>query len=181
MLSYNVSAVVGPALVAIMSTLLPAPSAMAVLAAAALAGAVSVAAIGLPAHGAAGVALGQSVAAGLRHIFGHRPLAVVTASSTLTQVGQGGLAVAAIALSMERVGSPAQGAMLVTAFAVGSLLGALIETVRPTRARPQSVMGIGFLATGVLTVLAILDLGPVWSVIAIGLSGAFTASTCTKH
>ena len=176
-LSYNVSAVAGPALVAAIVTVLPAPAAMAVLSAAALAGSLSAAFSPLPSHHGTDIPLWGSVAAGFRHIFGHRPLAVVTVSSTLTQLGQGGLAVAAIALSMERVGSPGQGALLVTAFAVGSLLGALVETARPTRARPHVVMGLGFLATGVFTVLAVLDLGLVWTVLAIGLSGAFTAST----
>ena len=176
-LSYNVSAVAGPALVATIITVLPAPAAMAVLSGAALVGSISAAASSLPSHGGTGVSLWGSVAAGFRHIFGHRPLAVVTLSSTLTQLGQGGLAVAAIALSMERIGSPEQGALLVTAFAVGSLVGALVETARPTRARPHVVMGVGFLATGFFTILAVLDLGLVWAVLSIGLSGAFTAST----
>jgi hypothetical protein len=102
---------------------------------------------------------------------------VVTAASTLTQLGQGGLAIAAVALSIERIGSPSDGALVVTSFAVGSLLGALCETVRPSRARPQAVMMAGFLATGLLTVGAAVDIGTAWTVVAIGLSGVFMAST----
>jgi MFS family permease len=176
-LSYNVSAVAGPALVAIMAVFLPAGAALAVLSITAAAGAVSVAVIGLKPHAAPRVSPWEAVTAGLHRIFSHRPLAVVTAASTLTQLGQGGLAIAAVALSIERIGSPSEGALVVTSFAVGSLLGALWETVRPSRARPHAVMMAGFLATGLLTVGAAVDIGTAWTVVAIGLSGVFTAST----
>lgn len=176
-LSYNVSAVAGPALVALAVTFLPAQAALWALSASAALGAVSIAVVGLPSHAASVVPVWLSVTAGFRQLLGHRPLAVVTAASTLSQLGQGGLAIAAVALSMERIGSARDGALLVTAFAVGSLLGALVETVRPARARPHMVMMAGFFATGMFTVAAALDLGMVWTVIAIGLSGAFTASS----
>ncbi len=176
-LSYNVSAVAGPALVAITVVLFPAQVALWVLAAAAIVGAVSSAVIKLPSHAAERVSVWRAVSSGLRQLLGHRPLAVVTAASTLSQLGQGGLAVAAVALSVERIGSPQDGALLVTAFAVGSLLGALWETVRPARTRPHIVMTVGFFGTGMLTVAAALDVGQLWTVIAIGLSGVFTASS----
>lgn len=176
-LSYNISAVAGPALVAVIATFLPGGTALWVLSAAALAGAISAAATRLNARGATGHSVWQTVKSGLHRILSHRPLAVVTGASTLSQVGQGGLAVAAVALSIERTGSPGEGALLVTAFAVGSLIGALCETIRPTRARPHAVMMLGFLATGLLTIGAAFDFGTVWTVIAIGLSGVFTAPT----
>lgn len=176
-LSYNLSAVAGPAFVAVLATFLPAGASLGALAVAALLGAVSVVAIGLEPHPATPVSPRRAVMAGLQQIFGYRPLAVVTAASTLAQVGQGGLAIAAVALSIDRVGSPNEGALVVTAFAVGSLLGALLETIRPTRARPHTIMMAGFLGTGLLTVGAAMDLGTTWTVIAIGASGAFTAST----
>ncbi|MGP0224730.1 MFS transporter [Paenarthrobacter sp. NCHU4564] len=176
-LSYNVSAVAGPALVAAIAAFLPARAALAVLALAAVAGALAVGILKLRPHGRSAGSPWQAITSGLRRIFGHRPLAVVTASSTFTQLGQGGLAVAAIALSIERIGSPAEGAAVVTSFAVGSLAGALYETARPTRRQPHWVMLAGFLATGGLTVMAAIDLGMVWAVILIGLSGVFTAPT----
>lgn len=176
-LSYNISAVAGPALVAVVATFLPGGAALWILSAAAFAGAVSAAAARLKARGRTGGSVWQTVKSGLHRIVSHRPLAVVTGASTLTQLGQGGLAVAAVALSIERVGSPGEGALLVTAFAVGSLLGALYETIRPTRARPHTVMMLGFLATGLLTIGAAFDFGTAWTVAAIGLSGVFTAPT----
>ncbi|MFD1210571.1 MFS transporter [Arthrobacter sp. GCM10027362] len=176
-LSYNVSAVGGPALVAIIAAFLPAQVALWVLAAAAALGSLAVRAVRLRPHVRAGGSPWQAIKSGLRRIFSHRPLAVVTASSTLTQLGQGGLAVAAVALSIERIGSPSEGAAVMTSFAIGSLLGALCETARPTRHRPQYVMMAGFFATGLLTIAAAFDLGTMWTIIAIGLSGVFTAST----
>jgi hypothetical protein len=175
-LSYNVSAVAGPALVAVLAVVVPAQFALWVLSATAALGSVAVAVVGLRPHGRSAGSPWKAVRDGLRRISSHRPLAVVTASSTLTQLGQGALAIAAVALSIEREGSPSGGAALVTAFAVGSLVGAVFETARPTRRRPHVVMTAGFLATGLLTIAAALDLGMAWTLIAIGLSGVFTAS-----
>jgi hypothetical protein len=176
-LSYNISAVAGPALVAVMATFLPGGAALWVLSAAALAGAISAAATGLKARGRISGSVWQTVKSGLHRILSHRPLAVVTGASTLSQLGQGGLAVAAVALSIERIGTPGEGALLVTAFAVGSLIGALYETIRPTRARPHAVMMLGFRATGLLTIGAAFNFGTAWTIAAIGLSGLFTAPT----
>lgn len=176
-LSYNTSAVLGPALVALFALFLPAGFTLAILAGAAVLGPLALPGLRLRPHGRAGGSLRQAVRAGLHRIFSHRPLAVLTASSTFTQFGQGGLAIAAVALSIERTGSPREGAAVVTAFAVGSLLGALVETARPARGRPHAVMIAGFLATGLLTMVAAMDVGTAWTFLAIGLSGVFTAST----
>ena len=176
-LSYNVSAVAGPALVAILAASVPPPVALWVLAAAAAAGSAAVRGAGLTPHSRAEGSPWRAVQAGLGRVLRHRLLAVVTASSTLTQLGQGGLAIAAVALSIERIGSPGDGAAVVTSFAIGSLVGALCETVRPTRRRPQWVMMAGFLATGVPTVAAAFGLSTAWTIVAIGLSGVFTAPT----
>lgn len=148
-LSYNFSAVAGPALVAIMAALLPAQASLGVVAGTAALGATSASAFGLRPRTVVGaVSPWRAVGADLHRIFRHRPLATVTAASTLTQIGQGGLAIAAVALSIERGGSPGQGAFLFTAFAVGSLLGALCEVVRPTRTRPHMIMVAGIFMTG---------------------------------
>lgn len=176
-LSYNMSAVAGPAVVALIAVFLPAQASLAVLAVSAALGPLALRGLALRPHGRAQGSLWQAVKAGLHRIFSYRPLAVVTASSTFTQLGQGGLAIAAVALSIERAGSPGEGAAVVTAFAVGSLLGALVETARPARGRPHVVMAVGFLATGLLTAAAAIDLGTTWTLAAIGLSGLFTAST----
>lgn len=176
-LSYNASAVAGPAIVALIAVILPAQAALLVLAGAAALGPLALRTVGLRPYGRARGSLGEAIKAGLQRIFSHRPLAVVTVSSTFTQLGQGGLAIAAVALSIERMGTPGEGAAVVTAFAVGSLLGAVLETARPARGRPHLVMMAGFLATGLFTVVAAIDVGTAWTVAAITLSGVFTAST----
>lgn len=174
-LSYNISAVAGPALVAVIATFLPARTALWVLAAAASLGSVAVCTLGLKARSGDSGSPWQAIKAGLHRISNHPPLAVVTASSTLTQLGQGGLAIAGVALSLERAGSASSGAAVMTSFAIGSLVGALFETARPTRQRPHVVMMACFLATGLLTVAASFDVGTTWTTIVIGLSGIFTA------
>ena len=118
-------------MVAIIAAFLPAPAALWVLAAAAAAGSVAVLTVRLSPHPPAGGSPWQAIKSGLHRVFSHRPLAVVTASSTLTQIGQGGLAIAAVALSIERIGSPSEGAAVVTSFAVGSLVGAMMKQSGP--------------------------------------------------
>ena len=120
-----------------------------------------------------------TIAAGFRHIATHRPLAIITASGTLSQFGAGGLAIAAVALAVARSGDAAEGAIIVTAFAIGGLLGALWNSAHPSRLRPEIEMGLGFAATGVFTVVAAADLGPAWAAVAIGVSGLFTAPSAS--
>ncbi|MFJ4171538.1 MFS transporter [Paenarthrobacter sp. NPDC089714] len=178
-LSYNVAAVAGPALVALLAAFLSAQTALFTLAAIALAGTMCVGVLKARRGNRTATPAMAVIKAGLQRTFAHRPLAVVTLSSTLTQVGQGGLAIALVALSVDRSGSPQEGAGLVTAFTLGSLAGALVETIRPSRAKPHRTMAAGFVATGVFTILAALDMGQVWAVVTIALSGVFTASTTT--
>ncbi len=176
-LAYNLGAVAGPAAVAAAAALGSARIATLVMAASALLGAVGTVPLGLhplARHREHGSFLG-TIAAGFRHIATHRPLAVITASGTLSQFGAGGLAIAAVALSVARTGDPGQGAIIVTSFAIGGLLGAIWNSRRAPRRSPEWVMGWGFAATGVLTIVAALDLGLPWAIAAVGASGIFTA------
>lgn len=173
-LSYNIGSVGGPALVALASLVADARLAMLVLAAAAAVGAFGVLSTGLSPLAAGTGSLLSTLRDGARHLLRHRPIALVTASGTLSQLGAGGLAIAAVALAVERVGSPDQGAVVVSAFAIGGLLGALLVTVRPSRMRPELSMGLGFAAIGVLTVAASVDLGFEVSIVLLGISGLFS-------
>ncbi|MGR2753367.1 MFS transporter [Agromyces arachidis] len=178
-LAYNLGAVAGPAAVAAAAALGSARLATLAMAAAALLGAIGAGPLRLhPAEtpdGRPRPSFLGTIAAGFRHIATHRPLAVITASGTLSQFGSGGLAIAAVALSVARTGDAGEGAIIVTSFAVGGLLGALWNSRRPPRRSPEWVMGWGFAATGACTVVAAADVGPVWAVIAVGASGLFTA------
>jgi MFS family permease len=176
-LSYNLGAVAGPAIVATAATVGSAELAMLLMAASAVFGAVATVFTRLSALAVTTGSIWMAMRAGLTHIARHRPLAVVTASGTLSQLGNGGLAISAVALSLERIGSPDAGAIIVSAAAIGGLVGALAIAARQGNMRPQLVMGLGFAATGMFTIAAAIDLGLVWSIVAIGLSGLFTASS----
>lgn len=178
-LAYNLGAVAGPAAVALAASLGSARIATVIMAAAALLGALGT--IPLRLHPVAGdhdrTSMLRTIGAGFRHISTHRPLAIITASGTLSQLGAGGLAIAAVALAVARDGDAADGAVIVTAFAIGGLLGALWNSARPSRTRPEVEMGLGFTATGAFTVIAAADLGLWWAAFAIGVSGVFTAGS----
>ena len=177
-LAYNIGAVAGPAAVAATTALGSARLATLLMAGSALLGAVGTIPLGLrPVTGEPHASMIGTIAAGFRHITTHRPLALITASGTLSQFGSGGLAIAAVALSVQRGGGAGEGALILTAFAVGGLLGALWNSAHPTRHRPELTMGVGFAATGLFTVLAAADLGTAWTIAAIGASGLFTASS----
>lgn len=177
-MSYNLSSIGGPALVAIAVSVASARTALLLLAAVAVLGGVASLAMRMRPRGDQPSSVAAAIVEGTRHLVGHRPLAVVTLSSTLTQLGQGGLAIAAVALSIERTGSEAQAAIIVTAFAVGALAGSVLLTLRRWTSRPPEwVMAAGFVGTGVSTLAAVPDLGLAWTVFAVGLSGLFTSSS----
>ncbi len=176
-LSYNVGAVAGPALVALAIAVSSARVALLVLSGVALAGTVATLVTRLRPLAVGGGSLLGTMGRGLRHLLTHRPIAVVTTSGTLSQLGNGGLAIAAVALSIERAGSPDEAAVIVAAFAIGGLVGALAATVRRSRMRPELIMAFGFAATGLLTAAAAVDLGLIGAVLLIGASGLFTASS----
>ena len=177
-LSYNLGSVAGPAVVAAASAFGSARVAVVAMAVAAALGSAGTALTSLRPRASTGsVSIWSSIRAGLRHIVRWRPIAVVTAAGTLSQVGGGALAVAAVVFAVERAGTADQGAIIVTAFAIGGLVGALAIAVRPIRMRPEWAMGTGFAATGVLSMIAAVDLGLWWTTLLIGVSGLFTASS----
>jgi MFS family permease len=174
-LSYNVGAVAGPGLAAIVVSMGAAGAGAFILAGASLLGAAAMFGVRMvprprPEHGAL-----AAIVAGSRHLLTHRPLAAVTLSGTLAQLGAGALPICAVALELQRTGAPERGAWIVTAFAIGSLVGSLIATGRPPRRwRTETVMLIGFAGTGLLTIVAAADLGLPWTVAGIALSGLCT-------
>ena len=174
-LSYNVGAVAGPGLAAIVVSLGAAGAGAFIVAGASLLGAIAVAGVRMiprprPDHGAL-----AAIAAGSRYLITHRPLATVTLSGTIAQLGAGALPICAVALELQRSGTPERGAWIVTAFAIGSLVGSLIATGRPPRRwRTETVMLVGFAGTGLLTIIAAADLGLPWTIAGIALSGICT-------
>jgi hypothetical protein len=176
-LSYNMGSVVGPAIVAAATAFGSGQLAMALMAVAALAGVLGTFATRLQPRPVPTGSMLSAMGAGLRHIALHRPLAIVTTSGTISQLGGGALSIAAVVVALERAGDAESGAIIVSAFAIGGLLGALATAARPGRLRPELSMGLGFAVIGLLTVAAAIDLGLVWTVALIGMAGLFTASS----
>lgn len=163
-LSYNVAGVGGPALAALMVAVAVADARLAVLMLAVAAAISSVAVLGLRLppreRSTRSAGLVREIGRGLRYLIRHRPLAVVTASGTLSQLGQGALPVAAIALAVQTGADAGEGTWIVTAFSIGALLGSLVATATSaTRFPPVGVMLVGFLVTGVFTLALAVDLG----------------------
>jgi hypothetical protein len=176
-LSYNIASVAGPGVVAVAGLVGDARAGMVSMAIAALVGAFGT--LGLTMHARPLVAESalQTIVAGLRHLTRHRPIAVSTTAGTIGAFGAGGLPIAAVALSLERAGTADDAAIIVTAFAIGGLIGALIWTARPPeRLSPPLAMGGSAAIIGGLTLIAVFDLGFVWTVAVLGLSGVLTAA-----
>jgi MFS family permease len=174
-LSYNVGGVAGPGLAAIVVSLGAAGAGAFILAGASLLGALAVVGVRMVPRPRAEHGALAAVAAGARQLLTHRPLAAVTLSGTVAQLGAGALPIGAVALELQRSGLPERGAWIVTAFAIGSLVGSLIATARPPRLwRTETVMLVGFAGTGLLTIIAAAGLGLPWTIAAIALSGLCT-------
>lgn len=175
-LSYNVGGVAGPALVAAIAPLVGARWALAAMAVIALGSLLAYPLLPMQPRGAERAGLLRSIGRGLAVMATHRPLAVVTLSGTMAEFGRGIMPIAAIGIALAATGDASQSALIVAAFAVGALIGAVLEPMRPHWFSMQSTMGIGFAATGLATLAAALDLGIIWTVALIGVSGLCTAA-----
>ncbi|WP_347755629.1 MFS transporter [Agrococcus sp. ProA11] len=175
-LSYNVSGVAGPAAVAVLAPTLGARAALLLMAAVALAAVAAYALLRVQPRETERKGLLRSMSAGIVTLTTHRPLAVVTTSGTLAELGRGIMPIAAIGIAVVAAGDAAMSALIVAAFAVGALVGAVIEPLRRQRISPQLTMAIGYGLTGLATLAAALDIGLGWTIALVGLSGLCTAA-----
>jgi MFS family permease len=124
--------------------------------------------------------------AGVRAIARDRALAVVTAATSVAQVGAGTLPVV-VAVFAERHGDAPAAGWLLTAGAVGGLAGSLVWTWRP--APPRLAAGIvlaGLVATGMPLLLgaatsSILVLGALFVVSGVCNGPLFGALLLVRH
>lgn len=175
-LSYNVSGVAGPAVVAVLAPLVGPRWALVAMAAMALASLVAYPLLPMRARETEPKPLLRSMASGFVALATHRPLAVVTASGTLAELGRGFLPIAALGIAIGAVGDATAGATIVTAFAVGALAGAVLEPLRRRAMRPHATMLVGFALTGLATLAASLGIGLWWTIALVALSGLCTAA-----
>ena len=83
------------------------------------------------------VSLRRQMAAGFAVIAARRPLLRATVTSVVSYAGLGMLLVCCPLLGAQRLGSPARGALLISAIAVASLAANAILAHRPRRGRPD--------------------------------------------
>jgi MFS family permease len=171
--SYNVAGIAGPALGAVLAGLLDPTAATLVLAGCAAVGAVVLMFLPLRTLERSESATGSRLTDGVAALVRDPVLGTVTAASSLAQLVAGALPVVAAVLAT-RAGRPAETGLLMTAVAVGGLVGSLLWTWRP--ARPEraaaTVMG-SLLGVG----LALAPAGAMSSIVVTGglfaLSGIF--------
>lgn len=175
-LSYNVSGVAGPAAVAVLAPTLGARAALLLMAVVALTAVAAYALLRVQPRETERKGLLRSMSAGIVTLSTRRPLAVVTTSGTLAELGRGMMPIAAIGIALAATGDAAMSALIVAAFAIGALVGAVIEPLRRQRISPQLTMAIGFALTGLATLAAAFDIGLGWTIALVGLSGLCTAA-----
>ena len=134
--------------------------------------------------------LGRQMAAGFAAIAARRPLLRATVTSVLSYAGIGMLLVCCPVLGTERLGSPARGALLISALAVTSLTANAVLARRPGppprgRPRPDTWVLASTLVIGVS--MAAAALAPGWLIlVAVALGGAgegpqLTALLAVRH
>ena len=171
-LFYNIASMVGPAVAGITAAAVSPAAAQSVLAVSAAVGALGVASLPLPTrmHPPGSTELG--LLSGVREIVHQPTLRTVTLTSSLGQIGPGGLAVVAAVLAASQH-RPA-GGLLLTAVAAGAFIGSLLWTWRPIAAdRAPLVTAISMIGIG--TPIAIAAVVPSLEATAVlfGLSGVF--------
>lgn len=175
-LSYNVSGVAGPALVAVLAPTLGTRAALVAMAVIALCSVAAFALLPVQPRVSEHAGLLRSMAAGLVALTTRRSLAVVTTSGTLSELGRGIMPIAAIGIALAATGDAALSALIVSGYAVGALIGAALEPVRTQLLSPQATMGVGYALVGLATLAAALDLHLWWTIALIGLSGLCSAA-----
>lgn len=176
-LSYNISGVAGPAIVAVLAPTVGSRTAMFVMAGVALCSMLAYPLMPMEARsGTQSKGLLRSMSAGIVAITTRRRLVVNASSGAIVEVGRGAMPIAAIGIAVAATGDASLSAIIVSAFAVGSLVGALVETARKSPKYPERSMLIGFGLTGLATLVAAVDLGFWWTIVFIALAGVFTAA-----
>ena len=171
-LTYNVSGIAGPAVAAVIAGAAGAVPATVALAGTAAAGALVLATVPIPPQDRPVEEGRLQLTAGFRALLADRVLGTVTASSSLGQLGLGALPIVAAVLA-SRQHQPAATGWLMTAVAIGALIGSLLWTWRPVQPAwmPMTVM-IALIGTAVpLAVAALTTSSLPLTAVLFGLSG----------
>lgn len=173
-LTYNLSGIAGPAIAALVSGISSPTTATYLLAGSAACGAVVLFTLPIPSRDSSTSRhRTQPLSAGVSVMLQDRVLGVVTSASSLGQLGLGALPVITAVLAT-RHHAPQLGGWLITAFALGGLLGSLTCTRWPTGPphAPLAVM-ISLIGTGLPLATAGLASLPLTAAL-FTISGFFT-------
>ncbi len=177
-LSYNLAGIAGPAIVAAMSALLSPTGALLALAIISIIGGLLLQMLPVAARGGSPDirSLASGIAAATRHLVRHGPIARVALAGAAVQLGAGMMPVVVVLVALQRGLPESAGGLLLTAFSIGGVSGALLTATPPvtrwlSRFRAPRVMALSFAATGAFTLLAAVSDSFLVAAIAIGLSG----------
>jgi MFS family permease len=187
-MTYSTASLAGPALAALIAA--GAGARAAVMTAAALVALAVPGACSLPRYiparaRPAGPAPHLQMAAGFAAIVARRPLLRATLTSVVSYVGIGMLIVCCPVLGAQRLGTPARGALLISAIAAASLITNAILARRPWRGEPDSRVLASTLVIGAS--MAAAAIAPGWLTLpAVALGGAgegpqLTALFAVRH
>jgi len=180
-LTYNVAGITGPLLATLAATTMNATAATDVLAVSATLGGGALTTLATPLRTTPRRAARPPMLAGVRALVRQPTLRVITAASSLGQLGPGALPVVAVVLTA-RAHHPADAGWLLSALAAGGLLGSLLWTWRPTPATQAhrtvliALAGIGApLAAGALLPDSVSVLAALFTASGVAL-GPFTSA-----
>ncbi|MFI0260664.1 MFS transporter [Streptomyces sp. NPDC017056] len=160
--SYNVAAIAGPAMAAMVAALVGGGHTGIVTVAAAVLGLLFLPMLPFPAPEArperTRPGVGQVVVGGLSVLGANRVLRALTVSTTCAWFGYGGFAVAAVLLSQDIGEGPGAGGQLLACFALGSLAGSLASSRWLAPGRAERAVAAGLVGFG--TALAALAMAP---------------------
>jgi hypothetical protein len=164
---------VGPAVAGVTAAAITATAAQYVLAASAAVGALGVASLPLPRRTHPSNATRLGLLSGVREIVQQPTLRTLTLTSSLGQIGPGGLAVVAAVLATSQH-RPAGSGLLLTAVAAGAFIGSLLWTWRPIAVdHAPLVTAISMIGIGIPIAIAALTPSLAATAVLFGLSGLF--------
>jgi MFS family permease len=175
-LTYNVSGIIGPAIAAGLSSATSPAIATGALAACAATGGIVLASLPLAvrSRSAQGDAGQPQLTDALRVLTKDRVLGLVTAATTVGQIGLGALPVIVVVLARDEH-SPASSGWLLAAFATGGLLGSMVWIWRPaSSSRTPALVMTALVCTGAPLAIAAASSALLLTAALFVLSGFFT-------
>jgi len=173
-MTYNIAGVAGPALAGLTASLVNSTAACLLMAGVCAAGAVPAGALPVRRErAAAGATARPSLTAGARAIVADKTLATVILASAVGQLGPGAIPVVVALAAKAHHHASASGLML-SAVAVGGLLGSLLWTARPAPTpRAPTVVMLAMCATGLPVLVGVVTTSLPVLTAALAVSGFF--------